>query len=189
MVVWLQYISLIAGGLLVLLLLAGIVGGVDADVDIDAEGGAEGGSGFGFGIVKGGLTFLSVGAWVAKLLLLASTHPVAAIVSGVGAGAVAVYLMSLLVKWILGYEENVNWSVEDTLLQSGRVYLRIPAAGEGIVHVTVKGAVRELKARSSSGTEIPTGANVYVEDYTAEGTLLVSDSDAATNLALPPTSP
>ncbi|MBB4078576.1 hypothetical protein GGR28_001189 [Lewinella aquimaris] len=177
MIIALTYISLISGGLLVLILLVGILGGLDFDVDFDLDSSTQADGGVGVGIVKGGLTFLSVGSWVVKLLLLASANPVVAIVSGVGAGAVAVYLLSFLVNWLLSYEENVNWSPEDALMQSGQVYLRIPDAGEGIVTVNVKGGMRELRARSSTGTSIPTGVSVFVDDFTSEGILLVSPTE------------
>ena len=107
-------------------------------------------------------------------MLSASANPVVAIVSGVAAGAVAVYLMRVIVGWMLGYEENVNWKPRDAIFQRGRVYLRIPAGGEGIVNVNVKGGMRELKARSTDGGEIPTGAPVTVDELAADGTLLVS---------------
>jgi hypothetical protein len=177
MIVVLTYISLICGGLLVLILLMGIVGGLDLDFDLDFDSGADQTDvGIGVGVVKGGLIFLSIGSWVVKLLLLASANPVLAIVSGAAAGAVSVYLMSYILSWMLGYEENVNWKPEDALMQSGRVYLRIPAGGEGIVNINVKGGMRELKARSTDGGDIPTGTPVFVDDLTSEGVVLVSRS-------------
>ncbi len=174
MIVTLTYISLICGGLLVLLLLLGIIGGLDLDIDLDADTSVDGGGGVDVGLVKGGLTFLSIGSWTTKLILLSTANPVAAIVSGVAAGAVAVYLMKWVVRLLLRQEENVNWTASDALLQPGRVYLRIPATGEGIVHVNVKGGMREFKARSMGGNELPTGTQILVDDMGTDGALLVS---------------
>lgn len=176
MIIALTYLSLICGGLLVLILALGIVGGLDFDVelDLDSEAGTEAGGGV--GLVKGGLAFLSVGAWTVKLLLVASANPVVAVVSGVAAGAVAVYLMAGAVNWMLRQEENVNWTARDALFQPGQVYLRIPATGEGIVKVNVRGGMRELKARSTDGADIPTGAAITVDDLAPDGILLVSQA-------------
>lgn len=174
MIIALTYISLICGGLLVLILLLGIFSGLDLDLDLDFDGADQSDVGMGFGVVKGGLTFLSVGAWVVKLVLLASVNPVVAVVAGAAAGAVAVYLLSKLVTYLLRYEENVNWSIEDAVLKPGKVYLRIPAGGEGIVQVQLKGGVREFKARSTDGADIPTGAAVFVDDLGTDGLVLVS---------------
>ena len=181
MLLILTYISLIAGGLLVLILLMGIVGGLDLDFDLDFEDAAESDVGMGVGLVKGGLTFLAVGAYTIKLLLLASTGPVLAVGLGAVAGAIAVYLMTFIVRWMMRFDENVNWDTKDALFRAGKVYLKIPLSGEGIVRVNLKGGTRELKARSTDGTELPTGTPIVVDDLAPDGVLLVSaDGDTVT---------
>ena len=170
MIIVLTYIALISGGLLVLLLLAGIIGGIDLDADADMGG--DPGVG-GIGIFKGGLTFLSIGSYAMKLTLVASSNPFLSLVSGLAAGVVAVYLMSLVLRFLLSQEENVNWSPEDAVSRSGDVYLRIPREGEGIVRVTLTGGTREFKARSGTDESIPTGTRITVEGCTPEGVLLV----------------
>ena len=150
---------------------------MDFDFDLDVDSEVETDAGVSMGLVKGGLTFLSVGSWVIRILLLSSANPVVAIVSGAAAGAVAVWIMSKMLQFMLRQEENVNWSVEDTLLRPGQVYLRIPAAGEGIVKVNVKGGMRELKARSADGNDLPTATPIIVDNLTPEGVLLVRVSD------------
>ncbi|CAH0999638.1 hypothetical protein LEM8419_00938 [Neolewinella maritima] len=174
MILVLTYISIICGGLLVLLLLLGIIGGLELDFDLDLDSDTDAAGGMDVGVVKGGLTFLSIGSWTAKLILLSSTNPVLAVVSGVAAGAVAVYLMKWVVWTLLQQEENVNWTVDDALLQPGQVYLRIPATGEGIVRVSVRGGMREFKARSAAGEEIATGTPILVDELGVDGILLVS---------------
>ena len=172
MIAVLTYISLICGGLLVLLLLLGIIGGLDLDVDLDVESDASADPGV--GLVKGGLTFLSIGSFTAKLILLSSADPVAAIVAGLAAGAVAVYLLRTVFKLLLRQEENVNFSPQDALFQPGKVYLRIPASGEGLVQVKVKGGMREFKARSTDEQDLPTGSPIQVDDLGPDGSVLVS---------------
>ncbi|PPK85726.1 hypothetical protein CLV84_2630 [Neolewinella xylanilytica] len=176
MVIVLTYISLIAGGLLIVLLLAGIFGGMDFDVDADVDGEAAVGMG-GVGIIKGALTFLSVGSWAARLLLITSSNPFLSLLAGLAAGAVAVYLLSLVVSFLLNQEADVNWQAEDTLQEVGQVYLRIPAQGEGIVRVAAKGGIREMKARSRHGLDLPTGTMIIVEECTPEGMLVVSPTE------------
>lgn len=170
MITVLTYIALVSGGLLVLILLAGIIGGLDLDTDMDLE--SDPGSG-GVGLVKAGLTFLSIGSYAMKLTLVASANPVLSLLSGLAAGAVAVYLLGMVLRLLLSQEENVNWSAEDAVSRSGDVYLRIPGTGEGIVRIPLSGGIREFKARSGSEEDIPTGTPVTVEGCTPEGILLV----------------
>lgn len=177
MILILTYVALISGGLLVALLLLSLLGGLDLDVDFDFD--ADGG----FGAVKSVLTFVSVGAWVVRLVLLTETNPVLAFVVGAAAGAVAVWLMSLLLRFLLSQQEEVNWSPAEALLEPGKVYLRIPAGGEGIVQVTVRGTKREMKARSRSEEDIPTGASIVVEEVDPTGFAYVRPADASDTTA------
>lgn len=171
MITVLTYTAIICGGLLTLILLAGILGGIDLDTDLDAPD-ADGGVG-GVGIVKGGLTFFSIGSWTARVMLLSSANPWLSILLGAAAGAVAVGLLSLLLKFLLDQEENVNFTAEDAVRQSGKVYLRIPATGRGIVHVHVRGGMREFPARSQDREEIPTGTEIEVAHLGSDGVLEV----------------
>ncbi|PHI21008.1 hypothetical protein CEQ90_04810 [Lewinellaceae bacterium SD302] len=164
----LTYISLISGGLLVLLLLAGILSGLDLDLDFD---GADGDGGVGY--VKGGLTFISIGSWVVKLVLATSASPVVAFTAGIIAGTIAVYLLIKFMNFLLSQQSEVNWEARDALFETGQVYLRIPAQGTGIVRVNIRGGNRELKARSQAGEILPTGLKVRVEDV-EDGILVVS---------------
>lgn len=154
----LTYTSLIAGGLLVLLLVAGLIGGLDLDIDLD--GGTDGGVGY----LKGGLTFISIGSWVVKLILATSASPLVAFAAGIIAGSFAVFLLIKFMNFLLSQQSEVNWEVRDALFETGQVYLRIPANGTGIVRVNIRGGNRELKARSQAGEILPTGLKVRVED-------------------------
>ena len=167
MILTLTYISLVCGGLLVLLLLLSILSGLDLDLDIDTDGD-------GLGIVKGVLTFFSVGAWVVRLVLLTETNPVMAFLVGGAAGAVGVWLLSVLLRFLLSQQENVNFSPREAVMEQGTVYLRVPAGGEGIIRVNIRGAKRELKARSNEAEDIPTGASIRVEDVGEDGVAVVS---------------
>jgi len=71
----------------------------------------------------------------------------------------------------------VNWETNDALLQIGEVYLKVPASeGNGIVNVNVKGATRELKAKSYDNKEIKTGAKVRVMEISGEFALVKEEN-------------
>ncbi|MFT6000391.1 MAG: hypothetical protein ACI81P_002852 [Neolewinella sp.] len=167
MITILSYVALTAGGILILLLLLSLVSGLDLDLDFDTDAG-------GLGVLKGMLTFFAVGAWVVRLVLLTETNPIMAFIVGAAAGALGVYLLSLLLKFLLSQQEFVNWSLEDAIMEQGTVYLRIPAEGEGLVQVVVRGTKREIKARSLLNEDIPTGASIVVDQIGEDGIVVVS---------------
>ncbi|NJC26808.1 hypothetical protein [Neolewinella antarctica] len=166
MIELLTTISLVSGGILFLLLLLSLLGGLDLDVDVDAD--ADG-----LGIFKSVLTFVSMGAWVVKLMLVSYDNPALAFTVGAAAGAVGVWVMSQLLKLMLRQESNVNFKADDALFQQGKVYLKIPGEGQGLVNVRVKGRNREFKATAEDGLELPTGTPVEVVNLAADGSIVV----------------
>jgi len=163
MIELLTWIAIISGGMLIILLLLSLLGGLDLDIDIgDADVDVDSGN---IGIVKGLLTFLSIGSWVVKLVLAVDTNPLLAFGAGIGAGLIAVFALNSFLKFFLKNQAEVNWSNDDALYKEGKVYLKIPANnGQGIIQVQLKGALRELKAKTNGSNDIPTGSNVFVED-------------------------
>lgn len=150
--------------MLVILLLLSLLGGLELDIggDVDVDVDADASN---IGIVKGLLTFISIGTWVVKLVLLVEQNPIIAFGGGILAGLVAVFLLNALLQFFLKNQANVNWSHDDALYKEGNVYLKIPAdSGQGIIQVKIKGALREMKAKTKANTEIPTGSLVLVED-------------------------
>ena len=174
MVEILTWVSLITGGILILMLLLSLIGGLDLDIDIGG-GDVDVDSG-GLGFVKGFLTFISVTTWIIKALLIGGKHPGLATVIGILCGMVALFVVSYVFKLMLKNESNVNWSMNDALYQKGKVYLKIPATeGEGIVQVTIKGAKRELKAKSFNKKEIITGAQIKIVDVEENYVLVLQE--------------
>ncbi|MEL7160041.1 MAG: hypothetical protein AAFN92_04730 [Bacteroidota bacterium] len=171
MITLLTYIALISGCILVALLILSLISGLDLDLDVDTHVDADGGGGL--GMVKGALTFVSLGSWVAKLFIVSQLDPVIAFTLGAAAGAVGVWVLSLILKFLLSQQSNVNWSAADALMKQGTVYLTIPAGGQGIVNVNVNGASREFKARAAAGETLPTGTAILVDDYHEDGTVTV----------------
>lgn len=166
----LTWVSIIAGGILILMLLLSLIGGLDIDLDADVgSADVDSSSGGGLGLIKGVLTFISVTSWVIKILLATQKHLGIAIGIGILTGLAALFLLNYLVRTLLKNDSNVNYSLEDALYQTGTVYLKIPGGSNtGIVHVNVKGAKREMKARSFDGNEIQTGSSIDVMDIDGE---------------------
>jgi len=166
----LTWVSIIAGGVLILMLLLSLIGGLDIDVDADlGSADADSAGGGGLGVIKGVLTFISVTSWVVKILLATQKHPGIAIGIGVLTGLAALFLLNYLIVTLLKNDSNVNYTMEDALYQTGTVYLKIPSgSNSGIVHVNVKGAKREMKAKSFDGKEIETGSAIDVMNIDGE---------------------
>jgi len=158
----LTWVSIITGGLLVLLFLMSLIGGLDLDTDVgstdvDTDAG-------GIGLIKGFLTFVSVSSWVIKVVLHSSENPVKAIGFGILAGILAFFLLNYVFKLLLKTQSNVNWSMSDAMFTKGEVYLTIPSEGKGIVNVNINGANRELEAKSNEKLDLKTGTKIQIVD-------------------------
>lgn len=173
MVTILTWISIFAGGLLVLLMLLSLLGGLDLDIDVGGSEIDTDGSGIGF--VKGFLTFISVGSWVMKIMVGSEQNPAIAAAIGVVAGLAAFWLLSKVFKLLLRNESNVNWSMDDALFSDGEVYLKIPKDGSGLVTVEINGVNRELKAKSSNDNELSTGTKISVISVEGEYVVVTSE--------------
>jgi len=175
MITTLTYISLATGGVLIILLLISIFSGLDLDFDIGG-GDIDTDSG-GLGVLKGSLTFISVCSWVIKIAMTANQSPLVGVGIGVIVGLIALWLLNSLLKLLLRNEENVNWDPEDAMFKEAKVYLKIPKGGDGIIHININGAIRELKARSKDKKEISTGDTVFVSDYINGFAIVTTDNN------------
>ena len=156
------WISVFSGGLMLALLLFSLVGGLDMEMDVDAETDTDGGGGLGY--LKGILTFISMSAWVMRILLIANKSKTVSILGGIIVGSITVFLLSKLLQFLISKQQFNTWKIEDAVHSSGSVYLKIPVNGEGIVKVKINDAMQELKATTNDKEDIPTGASVYIED-------------------------
>jgi membrane protein implicated in regulation of membrane protease activity len=152
---------MISGGLLVIMLLLSLLSGLD--LDIDFGDGDDGG-----GILKPTLVFFSIGAYIVRGFLMAESNPILALIAGVISGGIAVFVLSIALKWILTQQENVNWSKKDALYKNGKTYLKIPTDGSGLIHIDINGVTREFKAKTNDNDEIPTGTEIQVEKIDGE---------------------
>lgn len=157
MIELLTYISIISGTLLTIMLLLSIFTGIDTEFEID-------GLDSDFGIVKSILSFLAIGGLTARMLLADGWSMFGALASSVISGAIAVFILALLFRELLKNQANVNWSMDEAIGKTGKVYLRIPPKGSGLVMINLKGIDRELIAYSNVDVEIPTGHEIVVVD-------------------------
>jgi|GEM_PF-495402 len=182
MITILTWISLICGGILVLLLLLSVLGGLDLDIDIPSEVDVDADSG-GLGIIKSVLTFLSVGSWVVKLVITTSQHPIVAFACGIFAGIVAVALLSFLLRLLLKQQKEVVWNLDDALYREYKVYLKIPASegGNGIINININDVTKEIKA-ITKGNMIPSGSLARVIEILENNAVLVEAVENNLNL-------
>lgn len=168
----LNWVAIICGSILIILMVISLIGGLDLDFDLgDTDTDAEGMGGI--GIIKGSLTFISVSSYMIKVILATNTYPIFALTAGLAAGYIAVLVLNKFLKLLLRNEHNVNWKPDESIGKEGKVYLQIPKDGSGIIHVMIKGILRELKAKSKNNKEIATGEKIVVNNF-ADGFALVT---------------
>ena len=161
-----------AGGLLVLLLLMSILGGldlggdvdsVDVDFDVDGDGEIDVAGDAPLGLIKTVLTFISVGAFTARAIVLNTGWSWAIVaISSLIAGVIAVLLLSWFFKWLLKNQEEGNWHMWQAEGQVGTVYVPIPKGGKGRITIKIDGANREVAAKSEDGAPIASREKVLV---------------------------
>lgn len=171
----------IAGGLLILLLLISIFAGMDmgGDVDVDAGGDMDAhadadASDAGLGIVKTLLTFISVGAFTARAILLNTSWSwTLVIITALVAGGVAVLLLTWFFRWLLRNQEEGTWRLWMAEGKMGTVYVPIPPGGKGRVIVKIDNVNREMDARTANGRTLATHEKVMVVEA-KEGFVVVA---------------
>ncbi len=160
------YVAIFSGGLLTLLLLLSLIGGIDMEMDIDV-GNIDIDAG-GLGIVKSILTFLTFFSWVAYILLNAAVNPILTLLVSIGVGIGTVLILAWVLRFFLRMQSNVNWEFHEAEGKTGKVYLKIPEKGTGIVNIEINGVNRELKAVSLDEVEIPSGSEILVHQVAEE---------------------
>lgn len=169
----------IAGGLLILLLLISIFAGMDmgGDVDVDAGGDMDAhadASDAGLGIVKTLLTFISVGAFTARAILLNTSWSwTLVIITALVAGGIAVLLLTWFFRWLLRNQEEGTWRLWQAEGKMGTVYVPIPPGGKGRVIVKIDNVNREMDARTANGRTLATHEKVMVVEA-KEGFVVVA---------------
>ena len=159
------------------LLGAGDAGGVDGDTGDVAAADGDGGSEPGFKVFSiqsvGAFSLVSgsTGLAVSKELHFSTT---AAMLASILAGALILWLMSLIFKAFSKFSSNGALDYSQALLETGEVYLTLPEEGTGLVQLPIQGRLVTANARSLNGTSIPTGTEVMVREVDHDDTLVVT---------------
>lgn len=145
---------------------------MDLPVHLDDPAVSEGLDLLGMRALAAGFAFFGVGGlfgvWLGVGGLLALPF---ALVLGGG----ALVGTAWAVRAIRGLDQDATPLVEETIGESGEVYLAIPAAegGVGKVHVPLRGRLAEFPA-VTRGAALPTGTPVMVTDVIEGDTLVVA---------------
>ena len=152
------------------------VGG-DVDTDFDSDSDIPDGEGTGMGLLtfRNFVNFCLGFGWAAILLRDSIASTGLLLVVSMLVGAVLVFLVMMLFKWLSGMQESGNIDLAKSAAGcEGKVYLTIPGArsGSGKVQININGSVREYAA-ITDGDALPTGRQIRVVEVIGNDTLLV----------------
>ena len=117
---------------------------------------------------------LGVG-WAGVSLWNTITNRILLAVVAVIVGCLFVAIFIMIFRQMMKLQHNGAFDIKDAVGKTVDVYLRIPAAGQGMgkVQVSFSGSIQELDARSNSDEPIPSGAKVRVLEVVDRRILLV----------------
>ena len=161
--------------------LIGLDADADMDGDMDISGDVDTDPGFGldtdFAIlsVRSIIAFFTFFGWTGVLILNAGGSTLTAIGAASVAGLLAMLLVGYLIYLFSKLSQEGNLNINNALFNTGTVYLTIPAAeaGQGKIHVTIDGTMREMDAITKEGVSIPTGSDIRVVEVLDNNILLV----------------
>lgn len=194
---WFWTIALVSNVLFAVYLVMQFAGGHDGDAGGDLDGDLDGdvAGDLGHDGLDTGFTILSLRSLLAFGMFMGYTGVVAlrlgvgwfvALIVGIAAGVLAAWLAWRLLRLILRLQSSGTLNLENTIGQTGEVYLPIPArqGGSGKVMVEVQGALREMDAISEE-IAIPTGATILVVGITETGALIVQPFEPLPKVKIP----
>lgn len=108
--------------------------------------------------------FMMLG-WVGLAMMRSSGFgPIPATAAGLLAGFVSAGILMKVTNSLMKLSQTGTARTSSAIGKIGRVYLRIPANGDGQIEVNVDGRLKVCDAISSDGTEIKTDSQVLVID-------------------------
>ena len=108
--------------------------------------------------------FMMLG-WVGLAMMRSSGFgPILATAAGLLAGFVSAGILMKVTNSLMKLSQTGTARTSSAIGKIGRVYLRIPANGDGQIEVNVDGRLKVCDAISSDGTEIKTDSQVLVID-------------------------
>ena len=167
--------SLCAGATMILVLqtILSFVG-MDIETDVDLDLSTEISLEFGLFSVKSFLAFIAFFGWTGVIAIGYGWSMPLVILAATGFGLVAMLLVAYMLFQFQKLESSGTMRMEEAVLEEGKVYLAIPAAGQGMGQITLElnGGLRQLKA-VTKGDLIPTGTGIRVIDLLEDNVLLV----------------
>ena len=108
--------------------------------------------------------FMMLG-WVGLAMMRSSGFgPIPATAAGILAGFVSASILMKVTNSLMKLSQTGTARTTSAIGKTGRVYLRIPADGDGQIEVDVDGRLKVCDAISADGTEIKTDSQVFVID-------------------------
>lgn len=116
--------------------------------------------------LQGIVTFLTVMGWSSIVAITSGTAVFPSILVGVALGFVAMYAAAKILHASGKLTENGTLDLRNAIGETGRVYIPIPAAGngEGKITMQVQGRYIEGAAMAYGEETLPTGGTVRVVD-------------------------
>lgn len=142
------------------------MGDVDVGFEADADGGTDSMDHAGtmhLFSIRNIFYFLFGFGWTGISLWETIPNPAILAVAAVLVGCIFVGVFLFIYRQMMKLQSNGAFDINDSVGKVCDVYLRIPAAGQGLgkVQVSFHGSVQELDARTA-GEQIPSGAKVRV---------------------------
>ena len=125
--------------------------------------------------LRGFIAFFSVAGWVGTICCGAELPLYLSIIISASSGILAMVVIALLMKWLLGLQYDGTEDIRDALGVSGTVYVRIPPSrsGKGKINAIIQGKLSEKNAVTDEETMINYGEEVTVVGISGEETLIV----------------
>lgn len=130
--------------------------------------------------VRSLIAFATLFSWAGSLYLQGGTPLAQALVYAILWGAAAMVAVSGVFSLLHKMTETGNQRIATALGTEGKVYISIPASGEGEVRVSISGIVTVARARAAGGAPIEAGTPVRVVRVLGPNTLEVKPIDVST---------
>lgn len=172
-----------------ILVFIGMAGG-DADVDVPADNGIDGvfgdnspevsdmdigDTGLRLFTVRGIVAFFAVGGWAGLSAYSLTNSAIAAIITALIFGTLALLLVAWFFKWAASLNANGVMNVDSAVGKVGEVYITIPAnmSGTGKVNVIIQQRLSEMEAVTNCERPLKYGERVRVTGISMGNTLIV----------------
>lgn len=162
-------ISIFASIIFIIQIVMSFMGISDMDTDVDIDTSTDSLDDVGamhLLSIRNVIYFLLGVGWAGVSLSKIITNQVVLGIIAVAVGCLFVAIFIFLFRQMMKLQHNGAFDIQDAKGKTVDVYLRIPAAGQGMgkVQVSFNGSIQELDAKTEESEMIPTGAKVQVID-------------------------